>query len=135
MAFSSLPGYGFTAKDVRPWQRFNPYSERYNAETSSKEKDGILPFFRKINQFREENPVLTYGNIDFDSFDDGQKDVLSYTRTWEGKRMLILINLSNHKRRVPEKVKELSQKTLLLSNYNDRKENLLRPYEALIYSW
>ncbi len=133
MAFHGGKGHGFSAPDVTPWQKYNPLSKIYNAEDALKDPDSVLSYFKKLNALRELCPVLTYGDIDFQTYDDGQNDVMIYTRTYEGQKMLILLNLSSKNRRLSEKIKELKLNTPVLSNYNGVTYKL-RPYEALVFS-
>ncbi len=131
MAFDSSIGYGFSSKEAKPWQRYNPLSRIYNAENQSKDENGILTFFKKINQLREGNEILIHGTIDF-SLCEKTKDVMMYIREFKGKKILVLINLSNRKRKVDEKILSM-EKELLLSNYESMNEKLL-PYQAAVFS-
>lgn len=128
MVFDGTKTHGFTIDGVKPWQKFNPYSDTYNAKTQSEKEDGILSFFKKINQLREQNKVLSYGKIDFSVDDSSLKDVLCYTRKDDKKTILVILNLSGRNRRFPSC--HQNQK-ILLSNYPTRAEKL-RPYEALV---
>lgn len=128
MAYDDTPTHGFTSSDTKPWQRFNPYSDTYNAKTQLEKEDGILRFFKEINQFREDNKVLSHGSIDFSVDDASLKDVLCYTRADEENTILVILNLSNHPRRMPSCY---HNQRLLLSNYKTS-EGKLRPYEALV---
>ncbi len=131
MAFGSSIGYGFSSKDTKPWQRYNPLSEIYNAENQSKDENGILTFFKKINQLHDENEILIHGSIDF-SLGENKKDVMIYIREYKGKKILVLINLSNRKRMIDEKILSM-KKELLLSNYESVNQKLL-PYQAAVFS-
>ncbi len=131
MAFHSGPGYGFSAPGVTPWEPYNPYSSVYNAEKEEGDKDSILSFFKKVNLLREENKVLSYGSISFDE-KDPQKDVLSYERKLGDRTFVIVLNLSNKKRKIPESVRKEKGKKLLLTNYQEA-SSFLRPYEALVF--
>ena len=127
MAFEDKEGYGFSQEGVKPWQRYNGNSKIYNAKT---QKD-FIEFFKTINRFREEHKVLTYGNIQFDAFQDAPNDVLVFTREWKEEKMLVVLNLSDSERVIPNSVKVLEKK-LLLSNREEADK--LLPYQGLIYS-
>ena len=131
MAFDSSVGYGFSSKEAMPWQRYNPLCKIYNAEIQSNDKNGILTFFKKINQLREGNEILIHGTIDF-SLCEKTKNVMMYIREFKGKKILVLINLSNQKRKIDEKILSMG-KELLLSNYESVNEKLL-PYQAAVFS-
>ncbi len=130
MTFDDSASHGFTPDGVKPWQKFNEYSVEYNAKTQSEKEDGILSFFRKTNELRESNDILTYGKIDFSVDDSSLKDVLCYTREKDDDSILVILNLSNKKRRFPACFHK-GKGELLLSNYGDVGESL-RPYEALV---
>lgn len=127
MAFDGSEGHGFSMPGVKPWQIYNPRSKEINAESQREDEDSILNYFKKINKLREKEPILSYGTIQFLASDD---DVLWYERTYEGRTITILLNLSNKKRSLRNI--DLEKKNILLTNYKN-KSKLLRPYEAVIY--
>jgi oligo-1,6-glucosidase len=130
MAFNEAKGHGFTSDEVKPWQRHNPYSDTYNAKRQ--DQNGILSFFKEINQIRENNQILIDGSIDFSLDEFNQKDVLCFVREKDGKKILALMNLSNKKRRISKQLQSL-EKELLISNYKEQ-SNTLRPYEFLLFN-
>lgn len=134
MAFSREAGYGFSSKKVTPWQPYNPYNDEYNAVSQSQDENGILSFFKKINNLRETDETLIYGTINFDDEDAKLKDVLVYSRHYHNENRLIILNLSNKKRRLPKCLKKIPIKECLLSNYDDRTD-FLRPYEAFVIKY
>lgn len=129
MAFDDSEGYGFSEPGVKPWQVYNPTGKTYNAKSALADPDSILNFFKKINAYRENNPVLTYGDIKFHKTSD---NVLAYTRDYENERRLIILNLTGKKQPMPEDVTSLKNKELVISNYKDTSDTL-RPYEALVF--
>lgn len=129
LSFTKEETRGFST--TKPWQPYNSSFVEYNAEDQASPK-GILSYFKKINELRESRKVLSYGTIDFKMFDDGQKDVLCYLRSYEGESMFIVINLTNKKRNLPQKIKEQNEWRLVLCNY-DHVASYLRPYEAIVY--
>ncbi|MFA6861482.1 MAG: alpha-glucosidase [Bacilli bacterium] len=128
MAFNSSEGYGFTSPQVTPWQKFNDLGKIYNAEDSLKDSNSTIYFFKKINQFRRDNPVICYGDI---KFLKAPKDVMVYTRTLDKETYLIVLNLTEKKRKLSKSITTLN-KSVLLSNY-ETSQSFLRPYEAIIY--
>lgn len=132
MAFNGEKGYGFSS--CKPWQKHTEYCDEYNATSQSKDENGILSFFKKVNSFREENKILTYGTIDFSIDDNKLRDVLIYSRHYQEENLLIILNLTNKKRKLPDCLKKIHSKKLRLSNYNDTADHL-RPYEALVFEY
>lgn len=129
MAFNSEPGYGFTEEGVKPWQKFNELSKTINVADEEKDSNSTLAYFKKINQFRREHPVLCYGDI---KFLKTKKDVFAYTRTLDKETYLVIINLTYKKRKLSKEIESM-KKTLLFQNYDTDYQKDLRPYEALIY--
>ena len=131
MAFDNeSPDFGFSSNpNAKPWQPYNPLSHKYNAEDALKNPQSVLSYFKKINALREENEVFTYGSI---SFLESSEDVLVYTREAKDAKALVVLNLSNKKRKIPESVSSYKDKRLLLGNYYEEFK-VLRPYEALVF--
>jgi oligo-1,6-glucosidase len=124
MAFDGSDSYGFSQPGVTPWQMYNRAGKTYNVEAEEKDPNSTLSFFRKINQFRRETMELCYGDI---RFLDSKKDVLCFTRTFEGKTVAVILNLTDRKRGFP---KDLQGKEVLFSDVADPLKKKLQPYEA-----
>lgn len=125
IAFDGSKGHGFTSDDVKPWQKFNPLSDTINMEAEKKNPNSILSYFKKINALKETEPILSYGNI---TILDTRKDVLSYIREYQGKKIQVVLNLSSHGRKG-----DTPKGKLLLSNVDVHQEGKLLPYEADVY--
>jgi oligo-1,6-glucosidase len=120
---------GFTSG--KPWIKVNPNYKTINAAAQEKDLNSTLNYFRKVVKLRKGNLVLVYGN--YTLLDKNNPNVYAYTRELDGKKMLILLNFSS-KRAVFNTDINLSNATLLLSNYKKRLESKsLLPYEAAVY--
>jgi oligo-1,6-glucosidase len=129
------PNAGFTTGI--PWIPVNPNYTYINAALEEKDINSCLNYFRKLVNFRKNNPVLVYGK--YELLDKDNPQVYAYTRTMEGKKMLVLLNFSAKNAKADLNVSLVDSKPLL-SNYLDglSKENglhefSLRPYEALVF--
>lgn len=131
IAFDDSSSFGFTSPEVIPWQKYNPYNVKYNAKSQSENEDGILSFFKKINEIHDSNKALIYGTIDFSIDDEKLSDVLCYKRKFDDEEYYVILNLSNKKRRWPSFIQRVDM-DIILSNY-DGKEKYLRPYEAFLF--
>jgi len=130
MAFNGNEGHGFTDNSVTPWQKFNPTSDSINVENEEGDSDSVLTFYRKIVSMHQELEPLWRGEI---RFVESKKKILGYTRTYNGKSLLVLLNLTPSTVKVRKVLRDFELTSLLLDNYDilgpsDR----MRPYEAKI---
>lgn len=129
MQWSNAPHAGFTTGT--PWIAVNPNYTRLNVEAQEKEENSNLHYFRKMIALRKEHKALVYGK--YALLDAANTQVYAYTREWEGKKYLVLLNFSNTAAEAKTGI-DLSNAKLLINNYGKgAKGNSLRPFEASIY--
>jgi oligo-1,6-glucosidase len=125
---------GFTSGT--PWIKVNPNYPSINAALQEHDPASCLNYFRKLVKLRKQNLTLVYGK--YILLDKNNPNVYAYTREWQGKKILILLNFSsaNAKTNIGLSV---AKAKVLLSNYkngaiiNGEKAGItLRPYEAAI---
>lgn len=115
----------------KPWLRTNANHTTINAAVQEKDPASVLNYFRKIVQLRKNNPVLVYGK--YTLLDKNNPDVYAYTREWEGKKMLVLLNFSSKAVKANTGV-DTNKAKLLISNYQTASvDGTLQPYEASVY--
>ncbi|QHT70731.1 alpha-glucosidase [Rhodocytophaga rosea] len=124
---------GFTTGT--PWLPVNSNYSQINVALQENEPNSVLNYFRKIVQLRKDNPVLVYG--DYQLLEPAHPDIYAYTRTLEGKKMLVLLNFTSKTTRI--QLQEMgSVKETLINNYSSVKmeegEVSLQPYQAVIFS-
>jgi len=120
---------GFSAGT--PWIKVNPNYKTVNAATEEKDTNSCLNYFRKIVKLRKDNPVLVYGK--YELLDKDNPNVYAYTRTRNGKRLLVLLNFTN-KIATSNTGIDLSKAKILIDNYASPSLNgQLKPYEAVVY--
>lgn len=120
---------GFTTGT--PWLKVNPNYTFINAEAQEKDPNSVLNYFRKLTQLRKANPILVYGK--YTVLDKENPDVFAYTREFEGKKVLVLLNFSAKKAKANTGF-NIKKAKVLIDNYGSvAKDGLLRPYEAVIY--
>jgi len=120
---------GFTT--ATPWIKVNSNYTTINAATQEADPNSCLNFFRQLVSLRKDNPVLVYGS--YRLLDKNNPHVYAYTRTLEGKSMLILLNFSTQASSVITGI-PTDKARLLIDNYGAGPQgNTLRPYEAVIY--
>jgi oligo-1,6-glucosidase len=124
---------GFTTG--KPWKRVNPNYNEINVALQDKDPNSVLNHFRKMVKLRNENKILVYGA--YQLLDEANNEVYAFTRTQNGKRMLVLLNFTDHDSNV-----QLSEakaiKEIQINNYKDLTINddtvSLKPYQAVIVS-
>ena len=114
---------GFSGHD--PWLKVNPNHTEINVETEEKDDNSILHFYRRMIRLRKDNPVLIYGS--FEPIRTG-KDIFAYYRQKDGRKFMIIMNLTDKERDYPFTVHE----KLISSNYGVY-SNKLRAYEANVF--
>ncbi len=116
---------------AEPWLKVNPNYTTVNQQAQEKDSNSVLNYFRKIVKLRKNNPLLVYGK--YTLLDKNNPDIYAYTREWNGKQMLVLLNFRN-KAATVHIGKDLSKARLLLGNYsNPSKTETLQPYESVVY--
>jgi oligo-1,6-glucosidase len=113
-----------------PWLKVNDNHTFINAEAQEKDPNSNLNYFRKMTKLRKSNLALVYGK--YTLLDKENPNVYAYTREFEGKKLLVMLNFSNKKAAVqtglnPKKAKVLS------NNYQGKSSMTeLKPYEAVV---
>ena len=119
---------GFTTG--RPWIKVNPNYKTVNIESQENDPDSVLNYFRKMVALRKNEPTLVYGH--YTLLDENNPSVYAYTREWEGKKLLILLNFTE-KEAILDIELDLSQAKVLISNYDSSLiSKQLKGYEATI---
>lgn len=130
MQWSAEKNAGFTSG--KPWMMLNPSFGEINVEADLKEGErSIYNFYARLHAFRRGNEIVKCG--DFKQLDKKNKNVFAYTRTFEGKTLLVVANFKNKEASfaLPE---GLLKGKVLLSNYAGSELSCsLRPYEAVVF--
>ena len=130
MQWSAEKNAGFTSG--KPWMMLNPSFGEINVEADLKAGErSIYNFYARLHAFRRGNEIVKCG--DFKQLDKKNKNVFAYTRTFEGKTLLVVVNFKNKEASfaLPE---GLSKGKVLLSNYAGSELSCsLRPYEAVVF--
>nr|WP_314898415.1 alpha-glucosidase [uncultured Flavobacterium sp.] len=121
---------GFTTG--KPWLKVNPNYETINVEAQEKAPNSVLNYFRKLVQLRKKVPTLVYGK--YTLLDKENPNVYAYTRELDGKKLLVLLNFTDKNSTYNIGISTAKSK-IILDNYTGTKKlknNILRPYEAII---
>ena len=84
------PNAGFTTGT--PWIKVNDNKNIINEAKEDKDPNSCLNYFRKMVKLRKALPELVYGAYHLLDEDDPQ--VYAYTRTLNGKKVLVVLNFS-----------------------------------------
>ena len=120
---------------AEPWQCINPEYVTINAEADKAAEKSIYKFYQKLLAIKKSDKTALYGEtIEYDPDD---KKIVAYSRTYEGRRLLVIGNFSNHKALydIPEDF-DTSSLRIMLTNYEKRtveRRLILRPYEAVLF--
>ncbi|SET06580.1 oligo-1,6-glucosidase/alpha-glucosidase [Oceanobacillus limi] len=130
MQWTAEKNAGFTTGT--PWMKVNPNHSDINVEKEIQNPDSIYHYYKNLIQLRKEHQVLVYGKYNLIMEDHDQ--IYAYTRVLGDETVVILTNLFAEEAffNLPVEI-ENQAKTLLISNYDDQKENVLKPYEARVY--
>ena len=117
------------------WQSVNPNYTEINAEKDLASRWSVYRFYQKLLSLRKSEPVILYGNVT--EYDPDNRNIIAYSRSYEGRRMLVMGNFSGKKRtaHIPDDF-ELRDLEIRLHNYDlplTRRDMKLRPYEAVLF--
>lgn len=129
MQWDASPNAGFT--NGTPWLHVNPNYTKINVSANLADDNSVFYTYQQLIQFRKENSIVVWGEFDLVLPDHPQ--VFAYTRTYEGKQLLVVTNMSEAEVNL-SLVKVTTDLSPIISNYKQEKYDLselnLRPYEA-----
>ncbi len=96
MQWTPEPGGGFTTG--RPWLRLAPDADERNVTTEAADPDSVLACYRRLVSFRHASPALRTGTMA--RRDSGTPDVLAWTRSGNGQRLLVVTSFVGEPRTV-----------------------------------
>lgn len=108
-----------------PWLKVNPNYKDINVKQQIGDPDSVLNYYKKSIHLRKNNPCLLYGDLKEVKTSD---DVISFTRTYQNKIVLVIISLTSKELPYDFNFKE---NDILLTN-KEFKKGVLLPYQALI---
>ncbi len=127
--WDDTPNAGFST--AQPWLKVNPNYVYLNAAAQEKDPQSVLNYFRSLVKLRKNELALVYGK--YTLLDSKNNSVYAYTREWDGRKVLVLLNFTAKNANVYTGV-DLSKAKVLLGNYSSVLSGVqLRPYEAVVY--
>ncbi|MBR2540148.1 MAG: alpha-glucosidase [Mogibacterium sp.] len=134
MQWDNSVNAGFN-KGAEPWQCVNPDYYTINVRKDLASDRSIYRFYQKLLSIKKTDRTAIYG--DTLEYDPDNRKVITYSRSYEGRRLLIVGNFSDKNAEciIPMDF-ALSDLNILLSNYDDPVKGRvieLRPYEAILF--
>ncbi|WP_202808836.1 glycoside hydrolase family 13 protein [Staphylococcus equorum] len=114
-----------------PWFPVNPNYTEINVSSQQQDSNSILNFYKSLIQLKKSHDIFTYGT--FNLIDAENEYVFAYIRELDGKRVLVVGNLTD-KSATLKFNETINENNIELHNYKDNKLNLneLRPFEAFV---
>jgi len=100
MQWSDAANGGFSTHE--PWLPVPSSYKTHNVASESKDQNSVLEFYRKVLALRHSNAVLLEGN--YTALNEEDANVLSYLRTYKGKSVLVVLNMSTSEQRAAFKL-------------------------------
>ena len=121
---------GFTTG--KPWIAVNPNYKEINAKAETADPNSVFHYYKKLIALRKEHPIMVYGK--YEPLMEDSEELFVYARTLDEKKLLTVCNFTDQELAftIPE---EFVGKACLIANMEndyDKKEILLRPYEAFV---
>lgn len=130
--WSSEENAGFTTGT--PWFYVNENYKKVNVADQEQDPDSVLNFYREAIRLRRELKVVRHGDYKEHFPLDGNQYV--YSRTMNGQKLLVICSFTEKPLRLKApKGFDLRHAKLILRNYNDTPDGMLRPYETRVYLW
>ncbi|MCJ1405188.1 alpha-glucosidase mal12 [Xylographa trunciseda] len=132
--WDSSPHAGFST--VKPWMRVHDDYPSINVADQVANPNSVLQFWKRMLRMRKDHlDCFIYG--DFEMFDPTDEHTLTFSKTWEGERVLVCLNFSADRRRVfvPEGWGAEGQWEILVGNGEDGyvERGWLEGWEGRIY--
>ena len=95
MQWNGSANAGFSVK--APWLPVPPSYTTHNVESESKDPDSVLSVYKKALALRHKNAALLEGS--YTALNEDDANVLSYLRSYKGKAVLVVLNMSGTSRK------------------------------------
>lgn len=127
--WDSSPNAGFS--NGKPWLKVNPNYTTVNVAAQENDPNSVLSYFKSLVKLRKNELALVYGK--YTLLDPKNPNVYAYSRDWEGRKILVLLNFTAKNASVYTGI-DMSKAKVLLGNYSSVLSSVqLRPYEAVVY--
>lgn len=114
---------------ITPWIQVNKNKTEINAKKELQDENSLLCYYQKLIKLRKEYKIIKTGK--YNDLLPNSKYIFAYNRKENNEELVVISNFSkkNIKCKLLSKYKEYE---LLLSNYEDNDNTILKPYETRI---
>jgi oligo-1,6-glucosidase len=122
---------GFT--NGSPWLKVNPNYKKINVAVQEKDPNSVLNYFIKMVKLRKALPELVYGK--YELLDKDNEKIYAYSRTLNGKKVLVLLNFSSSKTKfdIPKKTGALNVLLNNIASISVKNNTVnMEPWQALV---
>lgn len=114
---------------ITPWIQVNKNKKEINAKKELQDENSLLCYYQKLIKLRKEYKIIKTGK--YNDLLPNSKYIFAYNRKENNEELVVISNFSkkNFKCKLLSKYKEYK---LLLSNYEDNNNTILKPYETRI---
>ena len=118
---------GFTTG--KPWLKLAYHYQTINVQNNLDDENSIYYFYQKVLKLRKDYDVLIEGK--YELLLENDEHIFSYQRVDSQQKVIVICNYDNVKTSFDKDL--IKGANLVLSNYEDDQDTLLRPYEAKVY--
>ncbi|MCO5230548.1 MAG: alpha-amylase family glycosyl hydrolase [Chitinophagales bacterium] len=126
MLWNSSANAGFSAANAQPWLPVAENFKEINVEKQMNDKNSQLNLFKNVIHLRSQTPALHKGKLEI-ADEYCSKKVFAYYRIFEGKKYLVVLNMSKSVLK-----NSFPKGQILLSTNNNYKADFLQGYEGRI---
>jgi len=131
MQWDDSPYAGFTTPDVKPWMRVHDLYPEINVAKQERDPKSVLSFWKQMLLLRKNYQDLFIHGA-FEVFDAEDEKTFVFAKEFDGQRSVTVLNFTGE--RQPFKKPSVKGKwQLLVGNFEEREEELLKPYEGRVY--
>ena len=114
---------------ITPWIQVNKNKKEINAKKELQDENSLLCYYQKLIKLRKEYKIIKTGK--YNDLLPNSKYIFAYNRKENNEELVVISNFSkkNINCKLLSKYKEYK---LLLSNYEDNDNTILKPYETRI---
>jgi oligo-1,6-glucosidase len=125
MQWNGSENGGFTTGT--PWIQVNPRFKEINVEDALADQNSIFYYYQKLIQLRKEMNIIVEG--DFKLLYKDHPALFAYERNLQDETLLVLCNFSKDELTIDLNVENYQ---VILSNYENHNQGILRSYEAVV---
>jgi alpha-glucosidase len=135
MQWDTSPNAGFSPAGVETWLPVDENYREVNVAVQREDPTSTLSFYRKLLNLRREMPALHRG--DFAFVEEVPEDVIAYTRSADGQRVLAVVNFEGNAYSLDLSTVGNAAQLLLSSQFSefdnvDLTALRVRPHESLL---